>query len=408
MLAWKNKQYQLWLDSGCEINENVTELIIPMCGINALPDLKNLPNLKIINCRGNKLKNLNGIEGLVKLKILNCSNNELSSLNEIKKLTNLKILNCNRNKLKNLNGIKRLVKLKNLDCWHNELKNLNGIEELKKMEALNCRNNKLISLKGIEELTKLRTLDCSGNKLTTLNDIKKLTKLKTLDCSVNNLTTLNGTKGLRNLENLRCSQNRLTELKGIEGLTKLDLLYCHHNKLTNVNELCNLNKITEICFFHNPIDYIPPNILRKLEKIDNGQNIYNDSQNVHNYEIHESIRKSVNNILNIKPLIIDFTDLIVNDPILTNKTKEILIEYSNDKNIYIALNITFNELLIAVFNRIEINEHKDEIKRVLNIEMNDSVCKCFTGRISRLVNCLNGFDELVNIQISQIIKVKRQ
>jgi hypothetical protein len=79
-----------------------------------------------------------------------------------------------------------------------------------------------------------------------------------------------------------------------------------------------------------------------------------------------------------------------------------------------ALNITFNELIIAVFNRIEINEHKDEIKRVLNIEMDDSICKCFTGRISRLVNCLNGFDELINIhitgneQIAQIIDVERK
>jgi hypothetical protein len=41
--------------------------------------------------------------------------------------------------------------------------------------------------------------------------------------------------------------------------------------------------------------------------------------------------------------------------------------------------------------------------------MDESVCKCFTGRISRLVNCLNGFDPLVSInisdseQISQII-----
>ena len=32
--------------------------------------------------------------------------------------------------------------------------------------------------------------------------------------------------------------------------------------------------------------------------------------------------------------------------------------------------------------------------------MNDSECKCFTGRISRLVNCLNGFTDLVNIYIS--------
>ncbi len=39
-----------------------------------------------------------------------------------------------------------------------------------------------------------------------------------------------------------------------------------------------------------------------------------------------------------------------------------------------------------VFNRIEINEHKDEIKCILNTEMLDFVCKCFTGHMSRLVN----------------------
>jgi hypothetical protein len=64
------------------------------------------------------------------------------------------------------------------------------------------------------------------------------------------------------------------------------------------------------------------------------------------------------------------------------------------------LDITFSELLLYVINRIDINEHKDEIKNILNIEMNESVCKCFTGRISRLVNCLAGFDPLVSIQIA--------
>jgi len=47
-----------------------------------------------------------------------------------------------------------------------------------------------------------------------------------------------------------------------------------------------------------------------------------------------------------------------------------------------------------------ISPHSEEIKAVLNIEMADAECKCFTGRISRLVNCLNGFDELVVIKIS--------
>ena len=41
-----------------------------------------------------------------------------------------------------------------------------------------------------------------------------------------------------------------------------------------------------------------------------------------------------------------------------------------------------------------------EIKRVLNQEMMDAECKCFTGRMNRVVNCLNGFSSLVDIRIS--------
>ena len=37
----------------------------------------------------------------------------------------------------------------------------------------------------------------------------------------------------------------------------------------------------------------------------------------------------------------------------------------------------------------------------MNQEMIDSICKCFTGRISRLINCLNGFSDKVIIQISK-------
>ena len=42
-----------------------------------------------------------------------------------------------------------------------------------------------------------------------------------------------------------------------------------------------------------------------------------------------------------------------------------------------------------------------EIKQRLNEEMQESECKCFTGRISRLVNCLSGYSDKVKIQISE-------
>jgi len=213
--------------------------------------------------------------------------------------------------------------------------------------------------------------------------------------------------------NLDISNSNINSLNGIENLVNLTISKSSENQLTSLNGIENLINLTELQYQNNLINHIPPNLVRRLNRFKNGQNVYNDGQNVHNHNIQESIRTSVNNILKMKPTITDTTDLILNDTILTNETKEILMEYKNSKDIYSALNITFEELLLYVFNRIEINEHKDEIKQVLNAEMIDSVCKCFTGRMSRLINCLNGFDPLVNIQIAgneqigQVIQVIR-
>ena len=44
-------------------------------------------------------------------------------------------------------------------------------------------------------------------------------------------------------------------------------------------------------------------------------------------------------------------------------------------------------------------ENSDSIKAILNQEMTDALCMCFTGRISRLLNCLTGIDSLVHVHI---------
>ena len=320
-------------------------------------------------------------------------------------------LDISKSNINSLNQIENLVNLTTLCCDNNKLTSLNGIENLVNLTVLYCGSNQLTSLNQIANLVNLTELYCNENQLTSLNGIENFVNLTKLNCYFNQLTSLNGIENLVNLTELNCIFNQLTSLNGIENLVNLTELYCSSNQLTSLNQIANLVNLTELEYQNNIINHIPPNIVRRLNRFKNGQNVYNDGQNVHNHNIQESIRKSVNNILEIKPIITDITNLILNDTILTNKTKEILMEYKNSKDIYSALNITFEELLLYVFNRIEINEHKDEIKHVLNTEMIDSVCKCFTGRMSRLINCLNGFDPLVNIQIAdneqiaQIIEV---
>jgi len=157
--------------------------------------------------------------------------------------------------------------------------------------------------------------------------------------------------------------------------------------------------LRHIDYSNNMIEFIAPNLLRAINNT--RQNIYTDHQNVHNHNIQECIRKSISNIINIPPTIQSLSDYIVSNTILTEQSKQLLFEYIEDKTIHSTLLITFEELLLHTMSVIDKNEHMDEILKIMNIELDDSLCKCYTGRMSRIINCLNGFSDLVQVQISE-------
>ena len=83
---------------------------------------------------------------------------------------------------------------------------------------------------------------------------------------------------------------------------------------------------------------------------------------------------------------------------LSDTCKQLLFEYINDETEHSVLLITFGELLLSVWSIIR--EHKDDILKILDTEIKDTECKCFTGSMSRLINCLNGYDNRVQIRIA--------
>ena len=250
------------------------------------------------------------------------------------------------------------------------------------------------------------TLSLYDNNLTTLPEsFGQLVNLEELSLNSNNLTTLPDSFGqLVNLRWFYLTKNNLTTLPECVGqLVNLRILDISYNKLTTLQPLLgNLPNLRYFYYHNNPIDHIPANVLRMINRLKTVQGVYADSQSVHNSSIQKSLLDSVNRLLAI-PLISQEGDVmsqILEDPVLTDESKARLVEYSEEKSVHTVLNLTFSEMLVVVWNRLNTLECRDEIKKTLNTEILDAECKCFTGKISRLVNCMTGYDELVVVEIA--------
>jgi len=349
------------------------------------------------------------------------------------KLTKLNCLDITKNKLLNISkDIKNLQELTVLLLSGNNIKEVpEEIEHLGNLKTLYLSQNIIndeTSYRSIFNLTNLTLLNLSENICTHVpENIKNLTKLTNLYLSIN-IIPIN-IKYLRDLKDIDLTNNKieiiphelftLTNIVGIyfsnnnireipDGIGNLHLLeYCflNNNKLKSIPiSIINCNNLHIFTYDNNEIEYVPPQIVRFLNRLANTFEIqvYNDGQNIHNHSIQQSINTSISKIM-AKPLKTK-EDFIMNeilmDTILTSKTKELLIEYSNNSDYHSVLLITFKELLFYIWELIQENEHRNEIKAILNIEISDAECKCFTGRLTRLLNCLNGFNDLIEIQIS--------
>jgi Leucine-rich repeat (LRR) protein len=279
----------------------------------------------------------------------------------------------------------------------NQLTCLPKWDHLTKLKIINCCYNNLRNLPKWDKLINLEEIYCINNLLTSLPEWDKLIKLKEINCSYNQLTYLPEWQQLFNLKSIYCYNNDLTNIPEWQHLINLKSIYCNNNRLTYLPiTWTRLYNLQYIGYSGNPIEYIPPNLLRIINST--GQNIYNDKQNIHNHHIQKCLYNSVQYLIKDKPSIsIDQMRQEIENECLSF---ELIVTYCKDQTVHTILNVTFEEVLLSVWCKIRNNINKQEIIKILNIEMLDSECKCFTGRLTRLVNCLSGFDNNISITIN--------
>ena len=426
---------------------NLQELYLPNNNITEIKNIDNLVNLRVLHLANNNITEIKNIDNLVNLRVLHLATNKITEIKNIGTMVNLRDLVLSYNKITEIKNIDNLVNLRYLDLAENKITEIKNIDNLVNLEKLDLSNNKITEIKNIDTMVNLHCLDLSNNMITEIKNIDYMVNLRDLDLYNNMITEIKNIDTMVNLRDLDLSYNKITEIKNIDNLVNLRKLMLHNNMITEIKNIDTMVNLQNLCLYNNMITEIKNiDTMVNLQKLDLRKNniteipltilnninlilftydeniivnpiitrflnrhtiksrkiaVYNDNQNVHNSDITKSISQSIYAILNTPEKNNElYMNDIVDDLILTSQTKESLVEYNNYNDVHSILSVTFAEVLQSVWCVIQ--KHKDsvEIKKILNTEMSDSLDKCFTGRLSRLINTLSGFDDRVCIKIS--------
>ncbi len=383
----------------------MTELYINYNNIDVIDNCNYLSISKLTIFLPNNINFL--LDKFINLEELYICNNNITTIHGLDNLVNLRKLRLCNNKITEIKGLDNLVNLEELQLNYNQITEIKELDNLVKLEELQLNYNQITEIKELDNLVNLEELQLDNNQIKEIKGLDNLVNLQTLSLGANKITKIKGLDNLIQLKRFYLHYNRITEIQGLNTLVSLQLLYVNNNQIKELPlVLCNLININHIFYYNNPIEYIPLPVQRWLDRINHrltpSNMIYNNKQNIHNHHIQNSFRTSLNNILKDKQLL-DLQTIkqqILENNILTEQTKREILNYCDYDAMHSSLLITYSDLLIYVWSRITFSDNKDEILQVLNQEINDGLCMCFTGRLTRLLNTLVGFYDDIELQIS--------
>lgn len=162
----------------------VEDINVTARGIASLQGIQLFPELKNLNCSGNRLTELD-LSGNPKLVNLDCQDNGITSI--IFAETDLETLSCSKNVISSLD-VSGLKSLRMLFCGENDMETL-ILGEKPSLGGLSCPGNKLKEL-DLTACPALEMLDCRANELESL-DVSANTNLTyILGVSYNNIKVL--------------------------------------------------------------------------------------------------------------------------------------------------------------------------------------------------------------------------
>lgn len=346
-----------------------------------------------------------------KVKRLYASGNKITNLENCTFKPELQILyfmHCNMKCVRNCVFPETLAEL---EFYDNDCVKFENCVLPKSIEKLSFGRNKMTSLQGYEWLAdiEIANLALDNNKLKNLNGIAYPKRIKKLNLNENNINDLSGCVFPNGLEELRLSENKIISLANCTFPTSLEVLRLNSNNIRELPvSLTQLHNMRDFAISQN-VEIIPEVVvqwMRRRNRFNRGtrrNNVYNDNQNTHDTNVQQSFRKSLQNLLEDVPkLSIEDCYAELEKCPISDDAKRCIHKFCKDRTKHSVHCVSFENVFHRVFNRImaiENVETRGEVLKIMENEMTESEDKCFTGRITRLINVLTGFCEDIKIQI---------
>lgn len=209
------------------------------------------------------------------------------------------------------------------------------------------------------------------------------------------------------------SQYILSNLNNKNEQLENELLVIAQNVQFDTNIRADIMDII-IHFGSNSNKIIANQLLSDLGHVNRINTIFNNSQNVHDSDIENSVldilkylikyptMKCYGTEITLKDIISDihqYLESSIYDSEFKDKVKYALDRISIDRGLYLSLRITLENILIKLWSYIYVSKDKDEMLKRLIEELYDMSGLCSSGYYTRFSNVLSGFGKF-SIKIS--------
>ena len=179
-------------------------------------------------------------------------------------IANLRELDARKSKIKQLTGLEHATRLRMLELRENQIRDITPLANLKSLKNLILENNPISNISPLTNLTQLELLLMGGNPISDITPLKNLTELEGLALWGSNVSDVTLLAAMTKLTDLWLGDNNISDITPLANLTQLKVLELRDNQIRNVNPLVDLKKLEELSLRGNPIQDMSP--LRTLLK----------------------------------------------------------------------------------------------------------------------------------------------